>query len=60
MELALKRLSILCGQVGLSRPDHYTLYRFRSIRLTIVLKEIFAQVVNRKGVICNNMEVPGN
>ena len=45
MESALKENIHFMWLSGMSQPDHNTLNRFRSEKLTVVLKEIFAQVV---------------
>lgn len=45
MEAALKENIHFMWISGMSRPDHNTINRFRSERLTKVLKEIFSQVV---------------
>ena len=45
MEAALKENIHFMWLSGMSQPDHNTLNRFRSDKLKVVLKEIFAQVV---------------
>jgi len=45
MESALKENIHFMWLSGMSQPDHNTLNRFRSEKLKVVLKEIFAQVV---------------
>jgi transposase len=45
MEAALKENIHFMWLSGMSQPDHNTLNRFRSEKLKVVLKEIFAQVV---------------
>jgi len=45
IEAALKENIHFMWLAGMSTPDHHTINRFRSERLTDILKEIFAQIV---------------